>query len=141
LDNKKVRDWAIFVKPKKSVRLGKKGARLDNSPLGQPLFFFFHVKGRKNGANFFFDNCCSHACFEEGIPGGELNGEIIIAKGNFQIGGVGAMQTKANDEWLVSVETTDGSRQSIQGLTIDKVTCDFRLINVERAELDHLQQI
>jgi hypothetical protein len=31
LDNKKVRDWAIFVKQKKSARLGEKDARLDNS--------------------------------------------------------------------------------------------------------------
>jgi hypothetical protein len=31
LDNKKVQDWAIFVKQKKGARLGKKGARLDNS--------------------------------------------------------------------------------------------------------------
>ena len=101
-------------------------------PLGQPMFMFFQVKGKKNGANFFFDNGCSHACFQEGIPGGELNDEII-AKGPFQIGGVGAIKMKANDEWLVSVETTDGSRQFIQGLTVDKVTCDFLMINVENA--------
>ena len=37
---------------------------------------------------------------------GELDGEII-AKGPFQIGGVGAMKTKAIDEWLLSVETTN----------------------------------
>jgi hypothetical protein len=43
------------------------------------------------------------------------------------------MKTKANDEWLVCVETTDGSRQFIQDLTVDKVICDFPLIDVERA--------
>ena len=101
-------------------------------PMGQPMFLFFQVKGKKNGANFFFDNGCSHACFQEGIPGGELTGEII-SKGPFQIGGVGAMKTKANDEWIVSVETTDGGRQLIQGLTVDKVTHDFPMIDVETA--------
>jgi hypothetical protein len=101
-------------------------------PIGQPMFLFFQVKGKKNGANFFFDDGCSHACFQEGIPGGELNGEII-AKGPFQIGGVGAMKTKANDEWIVSVERTDGTRQLIQGLTVDKVTCDFPMIDVQGA--------
>jgi hypothetical protein len=43
------------------------------------------------------------------------------------------MKTKANDEWLLSMETTDGIRQFIQGLTVDKVICDFPLIDVERA--------
>ena len=101
-------------------------------PVGQPLFLFFHVKGKTKGVNFFFDKGCSTACFREGIPGTELNGKII-AKGPFQIGGVGGMQAKANDEWLISVERTDGYRQFIKGLTVDHVTCDFPMIDVETA--------
>ena len=101
-------------------------------PMGQPMFLFFQVKGKKNGVNFFFDKGCSHACFQEGIPGAELSGEII-SKGPFNIGGVGGIKTKANNEWLVSVETVDGGRQLIQGLTVDKVTADFPVIDVEIA--------
>ena len=101
-------------------------------PIGQPMFLFFQVKGKKHGANFFFDKGCSHACFKEGIPGGELTGEII-SKGPFEIGGVGAIKTKANDEWLVSVETVEGKRQLIQGLTVDKVTADFPVVDIQIA--------
>ena len=101
-------------------------------PVGQPMFLFFHINGKVNGANVFFDKGCSHACFREGIPGTELNGKII-AKGPFQIGGVGDIKTKANDEWLVSVETSDGHRQFIKGLTVDKVTGDFPAIDVDHA--------
>ena len=49
-------------------------------PVGQPMFLFFHVKGKTKGVNVFFDKGCSTACFREGVPGGELNGEVI-AKG------------------------------------------------------------
>ena len=100
--------------------------------MGQPMFLFFHVKGKTKGVNVFFDKGCTTACFREGVPGGELNGEVI-AKGPFQIGGVGGIQTKANDEWLVSMETVSGHRQFFRGLTVDRVTCDFPMINVEKA--------
>ena len=101
-------------------------------PMGQPMFLFFHIKGKKKGANIFFDKGCSTACFREGIPGKELNGKIL-AKGPFQIKGVGGMEAKANDEWLVSVETDNGGRQLIKGLTVDHVTADFPLIDVSIA--------
>ena len=100
--------------------------------MGQPMFLFFHIKGKKKGANIFFDKGCSTACFREGIPGKELNGKIL-AKGPFQIKGVGGMEAKANDEWLVSVETDNGGRQLIKGLTVDHVTADFPLIDVSIA--------
>ena len=32
LGNKKVRNWAINLPPKKGEKLGKKGAKLDNGP-------------------------------------------------------------------------------------------------------------
>ena len=32
-------------------------------PIGQPMFLFFHVKGKNKGANIFFDKGCSTACF------------------------------------------------------------------------------
>ena len=111
---------------------GNKHVKVAAPPMGQPLFLFFHVKGKTKGVNFFFDKGCSTACFREGVPGTELSGKIL-AKGPFQIGGVGGMQAKANDEWLVSVERTDGYRQFIKGLTVDHVTCDFPTINVEKA--------
>ena len=70
-------------------------------PIGQPMFLFFHVKGKKDGCNCFFDNGCSTACFREGIPGGELNAEKI-ASGPFQIGGVGGITAKANVNGLLA---------------------------------------
>ena len=43
------------------------------------------------------------------------------------------MNAKQNDEWLVSIERTDGHRQLIRGLTVDKVTESFPLIRLDEA--------
>ena len=113
-------------------RNSSKEIKVISPPIGQPLFLFFHVKGKSRGVNFFFDKGCSTACFKEGVPGTELNGKII-AKGPFVIGGVAGIEVQARDEWLVSVERTDGYRQLIKGLTVDKVTCDFPMVDVDKA--------
>ena len=65
------------------------------------MFLFFHCKGRKHGVNCFFDNGCTETDFREGIPGDELIGEKTT-KGPFTIEGVGGLECKANDEWMVS---------------------------------------
>ena len=122
----------------KAVTKAVRKAAKDNSiqvtpvPAGRPMFLFFHCKGQDKGANCFFDKGCTEAVFREGIPGKELVGQKTM-KGPFVIGGVGGLECKANDEWLVSLEKTDGHRQLIRGLTVDKVTEDFPLVKLGRA--------
>ena len=118
----------------KAVRKAAKDNNVQVSPVpaGRPMFLFFHCKGRKNGVNCFFDNGCTEAVFREGIPGDELIGEKTT-KGPFTIGGVGGLECKANDEWMVSFEKTDGHRQLIRGLTVDKVTDNFPLVRLGEA--------
>ena len=110
----------------KAVRKDAKDNTIQVNPVpeGRAMFLFFHSKGKKNGVNCFFDNGCTEAVFKEGIPGGELIGEKTT-KGPFTIGGVGGLECKANDEWMVSFERTDGHRQLVRGLTLDKVTDNF----------------
>ena len=115
-------------------RLRSNGFKGDIKPVpeGEPLFLFFRAKGRENGANTFFDNGCSTAVFREGIPGKELRGKIT-KKGPFVMTGVGDIRTKANDQWLCVMDTVDGGKQFVEGLTVDKVTADFPVINLETA--------
>ena len=47
--------------------------------------------------------------------------------------GVGDIRTKANDQWLCVMDTVDGGKQFVEGLTVDKVTADFPVINLETA--------
>ena len=79
----------------------------------QPMFLFFHVKEKNKGANLLFDKGCSTACFQESVPGKELNSKILT-RGPFQVKGVGGLEAKANYGWLISVETDTGDRQLIR---------------------------
>jgi len=110
----------------------KKGGDLVPVPQGRPMFLFHATQGRTKPINTFYDNGCSDAVFLEGIPGQQHKGHIVM-KGPFNIGGIGGMQTAANDEWLVAVPRTDGRKQLIQGLTVNKFTSDFPSINIETA--------
>ena len=121
----------------KAVRRAAKDNTIQVTPVpaGRPMFLFFHCKGQHKGANCFFDKGCTEAVFREGIPGKELVG-VKTKKGPFVIGGVGGLECKANDEWLVSFEKTDGHRQLIRGLTVNKVTDEFPEIKLGEAAAD-----
>ena len=110
----------------------KKGAEVVPVPEGRPMFLFHSTQGRTHPVNTFYDSGCSHAVFEDGIPGQELRGQIVN-KGPFSIDGVGGLVTAAKDEWVVSVPRTDGKKQLIQGLTVEKITSDFPITNLETA--------
>ena len=114
----------------------KPGCRWVNKPPeGSPLFIFTRVKGKKNGANLFFDKGCGTALFRLGIPGVELEG-VRIARGKIPIGGVGGIEIFAEEDWLVSLERTDGQRQLVQGLAVQSVTVDFPFIDTSEAVYD-----
>ena len=101
-------------------------------PEGEPMFLFFKAKGNQDGVNTFFDLGCSHAVFQEGVPGRELRGKIL-KKGPFIMNGVADIKTKANNMWLCTMDMADGSKQFVAGLSVDKVTSDFPEINLETA--------
>ena len=110
---------------------GFKG-EIHSVPEGDPMFLFFRAKGRVNGVNTFFDSGCSTAVFKEGIPGTELRAKIIQT-GPFMMNGVGGIKTKANNLWLCSMDLANGDKQFIQGLSVDKVTSDFPMVNLNAA--------
>ena len=110
----------------------KKGAEIVPVPDGEPLFLFHGAQGRNRPVNIFYDNGCSHAVFRSGIPGTELKGQLV-ARGPFQIGGVGGLTTIAEEEWVVLLSRTDNKKQLVQGLTVPQVTADFPLISLSDA--------
>ena len=110
----------------------KKGAEIVPVPDGEPLFLFHGAQGRNRPINVFYDNGCSHAVFKSGIPGTELKGQLV-ARGPFQIGGVGGLTTVAEEEWVVLLARTDNKKQLVQGLTVPQVTTDFPMIDLSSA--------
>ena len=46
----------------------------------------------------------------------------MTKKGPLSTGGVGATQVSVNDEWACLLDVTNGSKQVVQGVTVDKIT-------------------
>ena len=101
-------------------------------PEGEPMFLFHGAQGKTAPVNIFYDSGCSHAVFREGIPGKQLRGKIL-QKGPFHMKGVGGIVTHANDQWLVALDTVEGAKQLVYGLTVDNVTAEFPLTNLSAA--------
>ena len=121
----------------KRIRRGQVKRNRDILPVpsGEPLFLFHATQGKTKPVNTFYDTGCSHAVFMEGIPGNQLRGQLVC-RGPFSIGGVGGLTAKANDEWVASVKRADGKIQLVQGLTVDRVTSDFPMIDLAVAVSD-----
>ena len=90
----------------------KKPPEIVPVPDGEPLFLFHAAQGKQRSINIFYDSGCSHAVFRDGVPGGQLSGQLI-KKGPFHIGGVGGLTTTALEEWVVVIPRTDGKRQLV----------------------------
>ena len=101
-------------------------------PEGSPLFMFQPIEGISDPVNLFYDCGCSDAIFRDGIPGQQLRG-TLLAKGPFQMGGVGDIATVAEEEWLVQFNRTDERKQLVKGVTMKQITCDFPPIDTTKA--------
>ena len=93
-------------------------------PEGEPMFLFQAIRGRTKPVNTFFDGGCSHAVFKEGVPSQQLRARIT-QKGPFHMTGVGGIVTHANDQWLAALDTEDGNKQLVCGLSVNQVTANF----------------
>ena len=101
-------------------------------PAGVPLFLFQPIEGINGPVNVFYDKGCSDACFRSGVPGTELRG-TLLNKGPFDMGGVGNITTKAEEEWIVQMNRVDGKKQLVRGVTLKQLTCDFPAIDTTKA--------
>lgn len=117
---------------KKRLRQAGFKGEINPPPEGEPMFLFQAIQGRTEAVNTFYDNGCSHAVFREGVPSQQLRARIT-QKGPFHMNGVGGIVTKANDQWLAALDTEDGNKQLVCGLTVDVVTANFPLIDVSAA--------
>ena len=126
-----VKKWKNYDKKKKK----ENRSELVPVPKGEPLFLFHAAQGKTGPVNTFYDTGCSHAVLQADIPFTQLKSQLV-AKGPFNIGGVGGLTTIALDEWVVQVPRADGRKQLIQGLTVPQVTCEFPMINLQSAVHD-----
>ena len=104
-------------------------------PEGEPLFLFSCAVGRTRSIKIFYDGGCSHVVIKDDIPVQQLPG-IRTRKGPLTINGVGGTQITVGDEWACLLDLTDGSKQTIQGVTVDKITSKFPTIKLSEAIAD-----
>ena len=129
-------DSRVFKTAEKKLK--KKSVGRDSSveivpiPEGEPMFMFQALKGKSRPVNAFYDSGCSNACLRAGVPGVHLQGQRL-AKGPFNVSGVQGITIQAQDEWLVHLDRADGRKQQLRGVTLDTITGDSPVFNIEQA--------
>ena len=101
-------------------------------PDGDPMFMFQALRGKTQPVNAFYDSGCSNACLRTGIPGVQLQGQKL-ASGPFNVSGVQGITIQAKDEWLVHLDRADGRKQQLRAVTLDTITGDSPVFNIEEA--------
>ena len=74
----------------------------------------------------------AHVVFREGVPNEELV-VVMTKKGPLTISGVGDTNVRVNDEWACLLDRADGCKQVVQGVTVDKITSRFPVVNLTEA--------
>ena len=82
-----------------------------------------------------YDSGCYGLLLKEGVQH-ELGKSVLKTKGPFVVNGVGNTSVKVNDEWITTLKLLDGSRQAVEGWTVDEVTAPLPKIDVSRAVKD-----
>ena len=66
------------------------------------------------------------------VPGKELEA-VMTQAGPLSISAAGDTSVRVRDEWMVLVQRTDGTKQTMIGVTCDKITSTFPKINTKKA--------
>ena len=101
-------------------------------PLGRAQFMIGQTRGKTGPLNILYDSGCYALLLREGVQN-ELGVSILKTKGPFLVNGVGNTSVKVNDEWHTSLPLIDGSRQAVEGWTVDEVTAPLPRIDLTRA--------
>ena len=104
-------------------------------PKGRAQFMIGQTKGKTRPLNILYDSGCYGLLLKEGVQH-ELGKSILKTKGPFVVNGVGNTSVKVNDEWLTTLKLLNGSRQAVEGWTVDEVTAPLPMINVSKAVKD-----
>ena len=119
-------------KLKKKLRSSKESVELKPVPEGRAQFMMGQTKGRTRPLNILYDTGCYSLLLKEGVQH-ELGKSVLKTKGPCVVNGVGNTSVKVNDEWLTTLELLDGSRQIVEGWTVDEVTAPLPVVDLSKA--------
>ena len=98
-------------------------------PKGEPVFILCIFQGKKGPVQTLIDSGANCWLAKDMIPQLELN-SMKLMEGPIPIGVASGMVVYANAEWASLLPLSDGSYQSVRGLTMDKVTGDMTELNL-----------
>lgn len=116
-----------------------RGVKVRSLPEGDPLFMFSFIDGHNRPLTCFWDQGCSHLMINSDVPEKELPA-VMTRKGPLMISAAGDVSVAVKDEWMILVKRSDGSAQPLLGVTCDKVTTSFPMINTSAAYAEILSK-
>ena len=117
---------------RRKLSQGGENVELRPVPAGRAQFMIGQTRGLSGPLNTLYDSGCSALLLREGAQK-ELGKSVLKTKGPFIVKGVGNTTVKVNDEWQTSLPLVDGSRQAVEGWTVDEVTAPLPHIDLSRA--------
>ena len=118
---------------KKLIKAGIK-EKLRPIAKGRPQFMLGMAQGRTRPLLHLYDTGCGSVLFREGVPQNELYGSTLTTPGPFTVQGVGGTSVTVNAEFMVTVALADGTRQVMEGWTMNKITDTLPFVNLKEAE-------
>ena len=118
--NKSTKEASRILKRKISTEDGP-NIILKPIPKGRAQFMIGQTKGKSRPLNTLYDSGCYALLLKEGVQK-ELGKSVLKTRGPFHVNGVGNTTVTVNDEWMTSLPLCDGSRQIVEGWTVDEVT-------------------
>ena len=125
-----MKNWKLFPNEKFGYNVKYSSQELRPIPNGAPQFMIGLV------LLHLYDTGCGSVLFKMGVPEKELQGCVLKTKGPYNIGAVGGTSVKVNDEFMATISLVDGTRQVMQGYTIDRITDALPYVDLRQAERD-----
>ena len=118
-------------------KLSKSGEDIELRPIpaGRAQFMMGQTRGKSRPLNILYDSGCYALLLRDGVQR-ELGVSVLKTKGPYIVNGVGNTSVKVNDEWQTSLPLIDGSRQAVEGWTVDEVTAPLPRIDLSKAVAD-----
>ena len=115
-------------------KLSDSGEKIELRPIpaGRAQFMIGQTRGKTGPLNILYDSGCYALLLREGVQR-ELEACVLKTKGPFTVNGVGNTSVTVNDEWQTTLPLVDGSRQAVEGWTVDEVTAPLPRIDLARA--------
>ena len=111
---------------------GGEAVHLRPVPEGRAQFIIGQTKGKTRPLNTLYDTGCYAYLMKEGVQH-ELGPSVLKTRGPFNVTGVGNTAVVVNDEWQTSLPLRDGSRQAVEGWTVNQVTANLPIVDLSMA--------